>query len=224
MSRPAADEIRVRHLLNTLDARPFGHPEPTLMNDAPTPPGRPRDWLDDIIDATPTPPPGPATPPDPGPPPDAGSHPPSRPWYSVGKQPTNPPVQPSPPAQIPGMPPGVHITFTPPPTAPAPGRTRSQERQARARRWLLVHGAAAAVGWTFGLYHSLTAFLDTLGPGGAAAGLAVAGGSWFAAEMAAERFVILLPSRTRPPLIWALRIPFATALLATAIHAPNALI
>lgn len=121
------------------------------------------------------------------------------------------------------MPPGLHITFTPPPT-PVPGRTQSQERQARARRWLLLHGVAAGVGWSFGLYHSLTAFLDTLGPGGAAVGLAVAGGSWFAAEMVAERFVVLLPSRTRPAVVWALRIPFATALLATALHAPNALI
>jgi hypothetical protein len=186
------------------------------MDDTQPPPGRPRDWLDDILDTTA------ATPPAPGPSQDDGSTPP-RPWYSVGKQPADTPAQPPQPAQIPGMPPGVHITFTPPP-APVPGRTQSQERQARARRWLLVHGAAAGVGWTFGLYHSLTAFLDTLGPGGAAAGLAVAGGSWFAAEMAAERFVILLPSRTRPPLLWALRIPFATALLATAIHAPNALI
>lgn len=194
------------------------------MTDASPPPGRPRDWLDDFLDAnaTPTPPTTPAAPPpDPGPPQADGTTPP-RPWYSVGKQPTDEPAQPQ-PAQIPGMPPGVHITFTPPP-APVPGRTPSQERQARARRWLLLHGAAAAVGWSFGLHHSLTAFLDTLGPGGAAAGLAVAGGSWFAAEMVAERFVVLLPSRTRPAVIWALRIPFATALLATALHAPNALI
>lgn len=200
------------------------------MSDAgQTPPGRPRDWLDDILDATPTPtpppPPDPASqPPDPGPPPDA--MPPPRPWYSVGKQPPSQPAPPPPAAQIPGMPPGVHITFAPPTPQPPPSDTQAAHRRARARRWLLVHGAAAATGWTFGLYHPLAAFLDTLGPGAPAAGLALAAFSWVGAGLVTERIVsrYVPTDQLRAAAAWACRIPFATALLATALHAPNSLI
>ena len=226
MSRQGADEIRVRLLLDRLDARPFGHPETHLMNDASPPPGRPRDWLDDILDATPTPPPpspsAPSSPPpDPGPPP-AATPPPPQPWYSIGKQPPSQPAPPPPPAQIPGVPPGVHITFTPPP-APAAVPANGQEHRARARRWLLVHGAAAGVGWTFGLYHSIDAFLGTLGPGAPAAGLALAAFSWIGAGLVTERIVsrYVPTDQLRAAAAWACRIPFATALLVTALHAPN---
>lgn len=177
--------------------------------------GRPRDWLDDILDADTTPPPKPE--PQPAPPQDADTQP--QPWWSLRSQ-ERQPDQPPAPSTTPV--PGVHITVNQP--QPQPVHPHTPDRRARARRWLLLHGAAAGAGWSFGFYHSLTALLNTLGPGGAAAGLAVAGGSWFAAEMVTERYVTLLPSRTRPPVIWALRIPFATALLATALHAPNALI
>lgn len=138
-------------------------------------------------------------------------------WWSVGKQPAEaPPHQGS-------EPPGVHVHITPPPQ-PAPVDTAALGRQARARRWFIVHGAAAGVGWTVGLYDPMAAFLNTLGPGGSAAGLALAGFGWFAAEVMGERYVRILPSRVRPPVLWALRIPMATALLATALHAPNSLI
>jgi hypothetical protein len=141
-------------------------------------------------------------------------------WWSIRKSQDD--DQPE-PEQPPAMPPGWHITFTPPP-APDPVDPRARERRARARRWFLIHGAAAGTGWTIGLYHSMAAFLDTLGPGAPAAGLALAGFGWFGAEVVGERYVRILPSRTRPPVLWVLRIPFATALLATALHAPNALI
>lgn len=141
------------------------------------------------------------------------------PWWSVRKE---PPADDQPNQDE--QPPGWHITFTPPPTpAPQPADNRDQARQARARRWLLVHGAAAGVGWTFGLYDAMATFLDTLGTGSSAAGLALAGLGWFAAEVVGERYVRILPSRVRPPVLWALRIPMSTALLATALHAPNAL-
>ncbi len=67
----AADELRLRHYLQRLNARPFGHQEPHTMSDTTrradwldeilqtkaaeaagqTPPARPRDWLDDILEA-----------------------------------------------------------------------------------------------------------------------------------------------------------------------------
>lgn len=135
-------------------------------------------------------------------------------WWSIGKETDAEPTEPP-------MPPGFHITFTPPP-APEPVDTRTQERRARVRRWLLIHAAAAGTGWTIGLYQAMTAFLNTLDNGAPAAGLALAGFGWFGAEVIGERYVRILPSRTRPPVLWALRIPMATALLATALHAPNA--
>jgi hypothetical protein len=142
-------------------------------------------------------------------------------WWSVGKE----PAAGDQPSEGSEPPPGWHITFTPPPApAPQPVDTCAQDRQTRARRWLLVHGAAAGVGWTFGLYDSMAAFLNTLGLGGAAAGLALAGFGWFGAEVVGERYVRILPRRVRPPVLWALRIPMSTALLATALHAPNSLI
>ncbi|MCL6733314.1 hypothetical protein [Streptomyces neyagawaensis] len=181
-------------------------------------PDRPRDWLDDYFQATATPTAHPSEDtPEPGPPVEEPEQ--ARPWWSFARH-ASAPAQPAPgPVEVA---PGVHITVNQP--QPPPAAQGGPDRRARARRWLLIHGAAAWVGWTFGFHHSLAAFLDTLGPGGTAAGLAVAGGSWFAAEVITERYVILLPSRMRPPVVWALRIPFATALLTTALNTPNSLL
>jgi hypothetical protein len=189
-----------------------------MNDDATPPPGRPRDWLDDYFRATATPTAQSEEPtPEPDPPGEAEPVQ-ARPWWSLGKHDRAPAAPARAPVEVA---PGVHITVNQP--QPQPAASGGPDRRARARRWLLIHGAAAGVGWAFGFHHSLAAFLETLGPGGTAAGLAVAGGAWFAAEIVAERYVILLPSRTRPPVIWALRIPFATALLTTALHAPNSL-
>ncbi|WP_435218390.1 hypothetical protein [Streptomyces sp. bgisy034] len=138
-------------------------------------------------------------------------------WWSVGKKPDA-----AEPDQGSGLPPGFHITFTPPP-APEPVDTGSRHRRARVRRWLLVHGAGAGIGYAFGLGPSMAAFLDTLGPGAPAAGLALTGFGWFGAELIGERYTRILPSRLRPAAHWVLRIPMSTALLVTALHAPNAL-
>ncbi|MFE9645297.1 hypothetical protein ACFYO0_14510 [Streptomyces sp. NPDC006365] len=139
-------------------------------------------------------------------------------WWSVGDQ----PYDEDQPATIP-VAPGINVTITPATPTPEPVDTRAHDRRARARRWFLVHGAGAFAGWSFGLYHSIAAFLDTLGPGAPGAGLCLAGFGWFGAEFATERYVRILPSRTRPAAAWALRIPFSTALLTVALHAPNAL-
>lgn len=190
-----------------------------------TPPERPRDWLDDIFDSGTTPPPQQPRQPAASPPPPS-QDPPSNPWWSVAK-PSTPQGPPDPSGQhspLPGgMPPGVHITFTPPTPPPPPTDPHAAHRRARARRWLLVHGAAAGTGWTFGLYHSIDAFLGTLGPGAPAAGLALAAFSWVGAGLVTERIVsrYVPTDQLRAAAAWACRIPFATALLATALHAPN---
>jgi hypothetical protein len=138
-------------------------------------------------------------------------------WWAVGKDSAAEQPQPD---QGSGLPPSFHITVTPPPT-PEPVDTHATERRTRARRWFLAHGAAAGVGWSFGLYDSMAAFFNTLGPGAPAAGLALTGFGWIGAEVLGERYVRILPTRLRPAAHWALRIPMATALLATALHAPN---
>lgn len=140
------------------------------------------------------------------------------PWYSVG-----PPAGPDPHGpQTWTVSPGVHVTVAappPPPEVPAP-----DPRRQRIRRWLVRHGLAAGIGWSFGLYQALDAFLDSLGHGGAAAGLAMAGFGWWFAEVVSDYLarIPLIPRRALPALRWAARVPFATALLVTLLHAPNA--
>jgi hypothetical protein len=139
-------------------------------------------------------------------------------WWEAAKNPANEEPPPEPAA------PGVHVHITPPP-APEPVDHTAVDRRHRTRRWLAVHGAAAFTGWTFGLYDAISSgLLDPLGQSAPAAGLALAFFGWFGAEVVGERYVRILPTRVRPPVQWALRIPMATALLATALHAPNALI
>lgn len=144
---------------------------------------------------------------------------PRRSWWS-----TSAPRQPdAPEPQTWTVSPGVQLTINQPPQAP-PAPPGTSERVLRARRWLLRHGAAAGVGWLFGLYQSMTALLDSPDRGGAAAGLGLAGAGWLFAEIVTDRLARFLPVRLRPAIHWTARIPFATALLVTALHAPNAVL
>lgn len=142
------------------------------------------------------------------------------PWYSVGPR-TAPGPDPDGP-QTWTVSPGVQITLAPPQQTaqPSPASLRRQ----RIRRWLARHAAAAGVGWLFGLYQSVDAFVNSIDRGGAAAGLALAGFGWWGAELVTDRLgrIPFVPQRTLPALHWLARVPFATALLVTAIHAPNA--
>ncbi|MGW7085039.1 hypothetical protein ACWGH2_16325 [Streptomyces sp. NPDC054871] len=132
-------------------------------------------------------------------------------WFSVGPDDDDP----TPPAP---QQPGVHITVTPPP--PPPVDPAAMDRRRRMRRWLAVHGAAAAIGWHSGLGSVAEDFLSDVGDGAPMAGLVLAGIAWYAAELATER-VGLVPSRLRPAARVIYRIPFATILLAVALHAPR---
>lgn len=142
-------------------------------------------------------------------------------WYD-----TRPPVNPDADGpQTWTVSPGVQVTITQAPQQAAATQA-SNRRRSLIRQWLLRHGAAAGVGWMFGLYQSISAFLDSLGHGGAAAGLALAGFGWWFAEIITDNLggFRLFPRRLLPALRWAARIPFATALLVTALHAPNAVL
>ena len=149
--------------------------------------------------------------------PDSGEE---RPWWSARKEP-GPDPDPGPDHTDP-LPPGVHVHITPQPP-PAPVDPATADRRARARRWLAVHGAAAGVGWTFGLYDAMAYGLRTVGDGGVPMGLALAGLSYVGADFVLSRYGRFVPHRLRPAAAWVLHIPFATALLATALYAPHAL-
>jgi hypothetical protein len=120
--------------------------------------------------------------------------------------------------------PGIQIVVQPQQPADDQAQKRDHAWRQAVRRWLAVHGAAAAVGWAFGLKAAITGMLTAAENGGVAAGLALAAFSYIGAEAAMARYLRWVPARLRPPVLWALRIPFATALLATALYTPNALI
>jgi hypothetical protein len=139
-----------------------------------------------------------------------------RPWWT--RPAPDEPDQPEP--QTWTVSPGVQVTINQPPQAPV--RPPTSAWRLRTRRWLLRHGAAAGVGWMFGLYQSMAALVDSPERGGSAAGLGLAGIGWLFAEIITDRLGRYLPARLRAAVHWTARIPFATALLVTALHAPNA--
>jgi hypothetical protein len=134
-----------------------------------------------------------------------------------------PPAPPAPPAsaeQAPGV--HVHITQTP---APQPDTDPAEtDRRRRIRRWWAYNGSAAAAGWALQLDAVIReGLLEPLGNSATPAGIALAGFAWVGAEFVASGYLRLLPARLHPPVLWVLRIPMATALLATALNTPNAL-
>ncbi|WP_330349601.1 hypothetical protein [Streptomyces sp. NBC_00582] len=132
--------------------------------------------------------------------------------------------EPQPQPQPTEVAPGIHITVQPPQPAETPAQQRDRAWRQAVRRWLAVHGAAAGVGWAFGLKTAITAMLTAAQNGGVAAGLALAAFSYVGAEYVMARYLRIVPPPLRPAAMWVLRIPFATALLATALYTPNALI
>lgn len=142
-----------------------------------------------------------------------------RAWWS-----TTAPGQPDPSGpQTWTVSPGVQVTINQPPQAP-PTPSTDSIRRILIRRWIIRHALGAGMGWTFGLYQSMSAFLNAPDRGGAAAGLALAGMAWLFAEFVTDRLGRFLPAHARRGLLWAARIPFSTALLATALYAPNAVL
>jgi hypothetical protein len=120
--------------------------------------------------------------------------------------------------------PGIHVVIRPTQPAESPAQQRDRAWRQAVRRWLAVHGLAAGVGWAFGLKAAITGMLTASDNGGVAAGLALAGLSYIGAEFVMARYLRFVPPRLRPPVMWVLRIPFATALLATFLYTPHALI
>lgn len=157
-TQPGADELRVRQLLIRNGVGPDAGPAPVpprrgsprlphwwapkpdvgadgiIEPPAPPKPVRPRDWLDDILDASPDP--APAKTPDP--------------------QPQAPEQQPEPattqPAQTPAKPPRKRPTLRAGRQSDSPRMSLldAWDRTPRRIRWLAYHATAAAAGWRLG--------------------------------------------------------------------------
>lgn len=116
--------------------------------------------------------------------------------------------------------PGVNIYITPPPApqaAPDPNPAR-----AKLRRWLAVHGALAGFGWVIGLGPAFADLYVKSGNSAPAVGAAMVLICYlFGAYLPGLPYV---PAQLRPLVIALCRFPACTAVLALALHAPNALI
>ncbi|MGW5352190.1 hypothetical protein ACWERV_16975 [Streptomyces sp. NPDC004031] len=221
---PGADERRARlNLLRVLDgARPTPPPPPL-------PPAgegeRTRDWLDEILDDRPAPPPAaprlpdwrrreplldasrkPVDVPEPDADEDDLDDEPAGGWEDVG--------QPPEPATKPGTVP------VPRPAAPAVRRAHAAYAGLPARvRVLLYTGSAAGAGWALGAEPLFGGWIAACGHDTSTGGALALGTGLITAT------AVLVDRRTRgwwPPLAWACRIPLASALLALALYAPGA--
>lgn len=158
------------------------------------------------------------------------------PWWSVRKNADDdnhaaPPAEDDPhddyddaqqPAQ-PSMPPGWSFTITPPPQPQQdPREAQAEERRRRRRIWLGSHVVSAAIGWYLGLAKAAEGFLDDMGPSAPAAGLVAAFVAYCVGENALSH-AHFIPPNLHPAARVIARIPFATVVLALALHAPNAL-
>lgn len=217
---PDADERRIQHLLRAHGVGLNALPPPTLP---PKPTGRPRDWLDDILDTAP-------------PAPEAGEPAPeSRAWWSHKR----PRVKTDgvPRSEETGGPEGSEgeeeqqvraRAFAPQPDYwPRPHMPATfaavPERAAAAispgTRRLLYNASAAGAGWALGLYHEFAGALADCGTRYSISGALVlgAGGTALIAHLW-DRYT----RHWWPGIAWCARIPLATAVLALALWAPAA--
>lgn len=128
---PGADELRMRAILRTRGVGPAALP--------PKPTTRPRDWLDDILDAekTPAPPAAPAPMPEPA----------TAPAVEETKPP--PAAKPSKRRRRPKTNPARSAFDTQPPS-PRQSLAEAWDRVPYRLKWLVQHALAAAAGWRLG--------------------------------------------------------------------------
>ncbi|GFH38893.1 hypothetical protein [Streptomyces pacificus] len=202
MTGPGADERRIRSLLRRRGVGPDALPPEQPEQPARVPMSEP-DWLDrlyadeQLVDEP--------------------EQPQQIPWYSLRKHDQDS-QQPAGEVLEVLAAPGVQITIT-----PAPGPTVSPWR-ARMRRWVLVRGTAACVGYVVGIGPAVADALADAGPGA----IGVAGMFYAVAWWLASRLTRLVPAEASPEVHaaadWVAHIPDSAVLLALALNTPNALI
>ncbi|MFF1416546.1 hypothetical protein [Streptomyces sp. NPDC058280] len=146
-------------------------------------------------------------------------------WYVLpgpfGRRPPDPEL---PPQGRLAAAPGIHVTVNQPPApwAPSidPDEAARVERRHRRRVWLAVHGAAAGVGWFVGLPQVLRGAMVSAGHQGAGLGIGFCLVGYIVASYLPG--LPYIPPPLRPVIVWAARIPIASAALALALYAPGA--
>ncbi|MFE4647724.1 hypothetical protein [Streptomyces sp. NPDC056707] len=167
---------------------------------------RERDWLDDLYAEEPT---------APEPKPDSSS----TFWWARPKKPKTYEPEQEEPGETLRPAPSVQVTIN----SPAQEQPQTSDpRRSRRRRWLATHGALAGVGWYIGLGPAMADLLTSTGRSAPAVGIGlVLISTLFGMFLPGLPYV---PPQLRPLVVALCRIPACTAVLALALHAPNALI
>lgn len=206
MNEPDADERRVRAILRTRGVGPDAIP--------PKPAGRPRDWLDDILDTTPTPAakpkPKPAPAEKPAPPPAAPAGPVEK---TTQKPATRKKKRRGKKRKRPG-PDTPRSAWDTRPPSPRESLLDAWDRVPYRLKWLGYHAAAAYLGWAFGLVSYatyVTAWIADTGLVGVQAAF------WYGAAGA----TFLLHHRTRGwwwPVAWLAAVPASSVVVGVLLH------
>jgi hypothetical protein len=217
-----ADELRIRALLVAHEVGPDAVPNAI----PPRPAGRPRDWLDDILEADPTPEPEP----EPVPEEESSDEPETTPEPgSVDGQEEQLQPRPKPPRS-------AKKSSSKKRKKPKPGAARAgvDTRPALTRqsladawdniptrlKWLAYHASAAYLGWSMGLVGwstYVTAWIATTGPAGPAGPQAV---FWYVAAAG----TVLVYRRTRTwwtPAAWLAAVPVTSTVVGVLLYAPH---
>ncbi|MFG3170594.1 hypothetical protein [Streptomyces sp. NPDC048200] len=190
-TKPDADELRVRSILRKQGVGPAAIP--------PKPTTRPRDWLDDILEAPAAPEPEPAA-----------AEPKTRPAQKPAT-PAKSKVKKKGKAPKPGR---ARTAWDSRPPSPRQSLLDAYDRIPYRMKWLAYHGSAAYLGWTVGLVGwttYVTAWIARTGLVGPQAFL------WYGAAAG----TVLLHHRTRrwwKPVAWLTAVPASSVVVGVLLY------
>ncbi|MFF4552738.1 hypothetical protein [Streptomyces sp. NPDC001422] len=190
MSQPGADELRVRSILRKQGVGPAAIP--------PKPTTRPRDWLDDILDAPATPKAEPAAA-------EPAARPASKPAAPAKRKPTK---------RKPPKSGRARTAWDARPASPRQSLLDAYNRVPYRLKWLAYHASAAYLGWAVGLVGwatYVTAWIARTGLVGPQAFL------WYSAAAG----TVLLHHRTRGwwwPVAWLTAVPASSVAVGVLLY------
>lgn len=204
--KPGPDELRVRGILRRRGVGPDANTPPAVL---PKPATRPRDWLDDILDATPAP--AAEASPDTEPEPDPAPVP------TIEKTKPKPPAKPKQKRKLSRKKPTVDTprsAFDTRPPSPRQSLVEAWDRVPYRLKWLAYHASAAYLGWSIGLVGWVTYVTAWIARTGLVGPQAI---FWYLAGAA----TLLLHHRTRrwwPPVAWLAAVPAASTVVGVLLY------
>jgi hypothetical protein len=211
---PGADELRIRALLVAHQVGPDAvPPKPTVP---PKPAARPRDWLDDLLEAQPEPVEEETPQPEPEPEP-AVEEPEAAPAEAKPKKPRTKPGRKAKRKSRRPKPGGAQAAWDTRPPSPRQSLTDAWDRVPYRLKWLGYHASAAYLGWSTGLvgYATyVTAWIDRTGLVGPQAVF------WYGAAAG----TVLVYRRTRhwwKPVAWLAAVPVTSTVVGVLLYAPH---